>query len=121
MPMFSNCPEEAERYRRDFVNYWGDAVRHVYEAVIETVGDTTDPRKIISLIKGITEIKPPMQFNDKNDDNMGKRHAFGDAIDAVKKYLMGELNKRGYTPDLANVLANVEADPKYASVSLTIG
>jgi len=121
MPMFENCPEEAERYRRNFVEYWGDAVSHVYDIIINTVGTTTDPKRIISLIEGMKAIKPPMQFNDKNDENMAKRHAFGDAVDAVKKYLTDEVNQRGHAPDLNDVLANLKAEPKYASVSISFG
>jgi hypothetical protein len=113
MPMFVDCPEEAERYRRDFVDYWEKAVRYVYGVIIQTVGNVVDPRDKISLIKRMTKIKPPIQFNDENDDNMAKRHA-------VKNYLIERIQS-GYVPTLDGVLENVKAHPTYASVSFEIG
>lgn len=113
MPAFENCPEDAYRYIRDFEDYWKDAVRHIYGVVVQAIGLTINPKDKVRLIKDV-KVKSPVEFDDKNDFNMAKRHAFGDATDVVKKYFIDQIQK-GYLPSLNDVLSNVRAEPKYVS------
>ena len=113
MPCFDGCPDEAARYLDNFVEHWPDAVRHAY-GVITTIIDDTSPEEKIFLIREMREITPSMIFNNKNDETMGKRHAFYEAVDAVRKYLIKKINKLGHTPNLNDLLTDLKPQPVYA-------
>ena len=112
MPYFDGCPDEAAKYHDDYVDFWKQAIPYIYSG-LKLVSDIGKPEDRVLLINQVKGIKPPIELNDKNDESMGKRHAFYEAVRAVKKYFMDYITQKGSIPTLVDVLFNVKAHPVY--------
>jgi len=112
MPYFDDCPDEAAKYHDDYVKFWKQAIPYIYSG-LKLVSDIGKPEDVVILINEAKRIRPPIELNYKNDESMGKRHAFCEAVERVKKYFVDYITQKGSIPTLTDVLSNVKPRPVY--------
>jgi hypothetical protein len=112
MPYFDDCPDDAARYHDDYVSFWKEAVKHIY-AGLKMVSEIGEPKNSVILVDDVKCVKLPIELNDKNDETKGKRHAFSEALDPVKRYFVDYIKQNGSIPTLGDVLSNVKPHPVY--------